>query len=294
MKILVTGKGGQVGRALCALLGPQARAVDRTQLDLSRPEELPGKLESLWASEPFGAVINAAAYTQVDLAEKEEELAHRVNAESPGILARFSASRGIPFIHYSTDYVFNGEGNSPWKVEDPTSPLNAYGRGKLEGEKKIAQAGGKWLIFRTSWVYDAEGKNFLRTMLKLAQERETLRIVSDQMGAPTYAPHLAQATLVALRNAQETAPFPSGVYHLCSGGTTSWHGFAQAIFEEARKNGFSLKVGEVLAIRSEDFPTPARRPRNSRMDTSKARNVLGAQLPDWEEGMRECLREVKK
>ncbi len=291
--LLVLGANGQVGRALTTLLGPRAIALGRAQADLSRPSELIEQIEAALRERAvpvntLGAVINAAAYTQVDRAESEEATALAVNAESPGLVARWCEDRGIPFVHYSTDYVFLGEGNVPWRESDATGPLSAYGRTKLEGERRVAEAGGKHLIFRTSWVYDRDGKNFLNTMLRLRAERDVLRVVADQFGAPTYAPHLAQATLAALENARGASRFPSGVYHLCGAGETTWHGFACAIFEAAERAGrhFSGPC-RVEAIQTEEFPTPARRPRNSRMDCGKAARELGVRMPEWREGLRD-------
>ena len=269
--ILILGATGQVGRALTALLGPdKCRALTRSEARLDHPEELATRLDRLKPS----AIINAAAYTAVDLAEKEKDSARTINALAPGVLARWCAEHDIPFIHYSTDYVFSGEGDRPWQELDPIAPLNTYGATKAEGESRIAAAGGKWLIFRTSWVYDADGKNFLNTMLRFGAERETLRVVADQHGAPTYAPHLARATLQALEKALQLPVFPSGIYHLCNSGETTWHTFAQAIFEKARALQIPLKVQSVDAISSAEFPTPARRPSNSRMDLSKIRNTF--------------------
>lgn len=299
--IWILGANGQVGSALSQLLGSQALAFDRKKVDLGQPDSLEATLDALLKSDGKGippqALINAAAYTQVDRAEQETELAQAVNGRSPGILAQWCLKHGIPLVHYSTDYVFPGTGERPWTEEDVTSPLNAYGASKLAGEKEIARimnpAAGKWLVFRTSWVYDATGKNFLRTMLRLGHDREELKVVADQFGAPTYAPHLAQATLEALENAQKAKSFPSGIYHFCNTGATTWHGFAERIFSEAAKRGVPrnapLKVKRVLPIRSEEFPTPAERPRNSRMNTDKAFQNLGVRLPDWQIGLDQCL-----
>lgn len=286
--ILITGSTGQVGRALVELAGERCIGLDRSQLDLSQPERLASCLEQ-WNP---AAVINAAAYTQVDQAEKEEELARTINGEAPGVIARWCAARGIPFVHFSTDYVFAGNGERPWTEEDAVAPLNAYGRSKLEGEQQVAAAGGRYLIFRTSWVYDATGKNFVTTMLRLARERETLNVVADQHGAPTYAPQLAAATLTALEQAQSLAQFPSGIYHLCHSGETTWHGFAEAIFAAARGRGLDLKVQTVGAIPSSAYPVPAKRPENSRLNTAKAQQVLGVRLPDWHVGLSECMKHL--
>jgi dTDP-4-dehydrorhamnose reductase len=292
-KVLITGCKGQVGRALTQLLGDQAIPVDRTRVDLSRPDQLLEALNS-FSTTPV-AVINAAAYTQVDRAESEKELAEAINGRSPGILAQWCASHGIPLIHYSTDYVFSGEGDTPWRETDPTSPLNAYGASKLKGEELISKLGKKWLIFRTSWVYDATGHNFLRTMLRLGSEREELKVVGDQFGAPTYAPHLARATLQALEKTLSISSenFPSGVYHLCNTGVTTWHGFAEEIFRQARTRNLpspgGLKIQRLLSIKTEDYPTPAKRPGNSRLNTDQAISKLGVRLPEWQQGLSECL-----
>lgn len=284
-RILVLGAGGQVGRALKELLNSRAIILGREEADLSQPE----RLESILASHAPSAIINAAAYTQVDKAEEEKELAFTVNAEAPSIIARYCLEREIPFIHYSTDYVFNGEGDEPWQEEDQTAPLNTYGASKLAGEEAIAAVGGNYLIFRTSWVYDGQGKNFLNTMLRLGATKEELSIVADQFGAPTYAPHLADATLKALNHAQAKPVFPSGIYHLCHGGVTSWHGFATQIFERASRLGMKLTVKKVNAIPSSAYPTPAKRPHNSRLDCAKAKDILDIRLPAWEVGLNACM-----
>jgi dTDP-4-dehydrorhamnose reductase len=196
-------------------------------------------------------------------------------------------------VHYSTDYVFPGTGTRAWSEDDETAPLNVYGESKLAGEQGIAAAGGRYMVFRTSWVYDAVGKNFLRTMLRLGADRETLRVVADQHGAPTYAPQLAQGTLEALNCAESEEQFPSGIYHLCNGGETTWHDFAQSIFDAARSRGWNLKVQNVEAVASSAYPTPARRPMNSRLNNSKAQRVLGVQLPHWQDGLNACLDQLQ-
>ncbi len=279
--ILIIGSNGQVGHALMEL-AENAIGVTRQEIDLEKIQFFPQE-SGLRPS----AIINAAAYTAVDKAEEEEIRAHQINAIAPGILAAYCKDQGIPFVHYSTDYVFDGSGDTYWKETDPVNPLSAYGRTKLAGERKIAEVGGDYLIFRTSWVYDETGKNFLNTMLRLGGEREELRVVNDQTGAPTYARHLAVATLQALKNAQKAPRFPSGVYHLSAGGKTTWHGFAEAIFSEAKE----MKVKKVIGIPSSEYPTPAKRPLNSRLDCSKAAQVLGVTLPDWRQGLKECMEQ---
>jgi len=285
---IVLGATGQLGQALTALLKTRCIGLTRSQLDLSQPSHLISYLDSLRPS----SVINAAAYTQVDKAEEDEDQAFIINGEAPGLLARWCAKSGVPFVHFSTDYVFPGTGVRPWTETDAVAPLNAYGRTKAEGEKQIAAAGGRWLILRTSWVYSRTGKNFLTTILHLAKEREVLNIVDDQYGSPTYAHDLAEATLEALERASSAREFPTGIYHVCNGGETTWHGFAKAIIEEARVMDVSLKVKTINAIPTAAYQTPARRPMNCRLDTAKARSVLGLALPDWRSGLADCMKSL--
>jgi len=279
--ILVLGARGQVGSAISGLLKGKCIGWDSATADLSSPESIARALEGVSPS----AIINAAAYTQVDKAETERALAMAVNATAPGILAAWCAKRGIPFVHYSTDYVFDGSGALPRDEAASPHPLNIYGESKLAGEKAVAAAGGKYLIFRTSWVYDETGQNFLNTMLRLGAEREELRVVADQHGAPTYAGHLAAATLKAL----EIPNFTPGIYHLCNGGETTWHGFAESIFANARQHGQSLAVKRVIPITSAEYPTPAVRPLNSRLSCLKAKELLGLAMPAWQEGLNACM-----
>ena len=273
--ILVLGATGQVGKAWLSLLGLQGGGLSHSQFDLADPSGFSSLLKQL---NPC-AVVNAAAYTSVDLAESNPALAFKINGESPGILAHECAQLHIPFIHYSTDYIFSGEGNRPWLEEDPAEPLSAYGRSKLEGEKRILDAGGSHLIFRTSWVYDSTGKNFLTMMLQLGKEKEALRVVADQWGAPTYAPHLAKASLQALLAALHMPAFPSGIYHLCHRGETSRNLFATAIFDLARKKGIPLRIETVEPIPTSSYPTPAKRPLNCRLNLEKVKRILGVELP---------------
>ena len=282
--LLVIGGRGQLARSLYQLR-PDALFLDRNVMDLAHPEDVAEVLERYDAS----AVINAAAYTQVDQAEIEEGLATRINAGSPTAMAIYCASRNIPFIHFSTDYVFNGSGETAWKENDIPQPLNAYGRSKLAGEEAITHIGGNYLIFRTSWVYDATGKNFFNTILRLSKEREELSIINDQYGAPTYAPHLGYYALSALEKAGTDAVFPSGIYHLCNAGVTTWYHFACKIVDFARKEGKNLKVNTMKPISSSEYITPAARPRNSRLDCTKLASVFGVQMPDWEQGLKECI-----
>lgn len=297
--ILLTGPSGQVGSAFLKLLPTgDVLPISRADLDLSRPDEIPERLNRIVAdlppSQKIRAFIHPAAYTAVDQAETDRDVARRVNAEAPGAIARWCAGRGIPMIHFSTDYVFDGSGTHPWKESDPTGPVSIYGRTKQEGEEQVQAAGGKHLIFRTSWVYAPKGKNFVLTMLKLGVERDSLRVVADQIGAPTYAPDIARAALDALTAAEAKPTFPTGVYHLCNSGETSWHGFATRIFDLARSAGFPLRVQSVDPISTADFPTPARRPSNSRMDCSLLERTFDVRLRPWDSALSECLQEIQK
>jgi len=285
MSVLILGKTGQVGSELMRLLGDAAFGLDSRELDLLSSDAVQ-KLDSLVPGD-LRALINAAAYTKVDLAEGEGAAdSRRLNAELPGELAHWCKGRGIPFIHYSTDYVFDGSGDAPRAEGEQTAPLNAYGRDKLAGEQAVAASGAQHLIFRTSWVYSADGKNFFNTMLRLMHEREELQVVCDQVGAPTYAPDLAVATLEALRRLEGGAPV--GIYHLCNAGHTSWHAFAEAILTLARSKDSGIKCERIQPIVTASYPTPAIRPLNSRLDCSKVGVLLGIALPHWEQGLKEC------
>ena len=287
-RYLILGANGQVGQALNAAIDDENVVIlGREQADFADPEALRTLIMRI--SPEY--ILNGVAYTAVDKAESEEDLATTINATSVRVLAECAKELDIPLIHYSTDYVFDGAGDAPRNENAPTAPLNAYGRSKLAGERAIAEVGCKHLIFRTSWVYDAYGKNFLNTMLKLGSEREELRVVADQIGAPTYARHIAQASLDALHHAMKMDIFPSGIYHLCNAGKTSWHGFAEAIFASAKKRKMRIKVERILPIPASDYPTPAARPHNSRLDCSKLRDVLGVTLPDWREGLELAMDE---
>lgn len=302
-QVLLLGKNGQVGRHLAALLGQKALAAGSSDIDFLKP--LAAQLDAFAGEKSVAAVINAAAYTQVDLTETEgRQDAMRINAAAPGELAAWCKQRDIPLVHYSTDYVFDGSGQMPRKEDEPAAPLNAYGQSKLEGEWAIMQQGGKYLIFRTSWIYDAKGKNFLLTMLRLMKERETLNVVDDQIGAPTYAAHLARATIEGLERAMAMQPFPGGVYHLCNAGQVSWCGFAQAIFMLARQaESMEYEAGaeagrpaiicqQIKPIPTSAYPAPAKRPGNSRLDIAKAQQVLGIVMPSWEQGLQECFEKI--
>ena len=289
MNILLTGKNGQVGWELQRALLPLGRvaAFGHGELDLADPGAVRRKLDEVRPE----VVVNAAAYTAVDKAESEPEQANAVNAAAPALLAQEAARRGALLIHYSTDYVYDGAKAAPYVESDKTNPLGAYGRSKLAGEEGIRASGCDHLIFRTSWVYAARGANFLRTILRLAAEREELRIVMDQIGAPTWARLIAEATALALRQAlaeRRHGRFESGLFHLACAGETSWHGFASAIV--ASRSG--LRVKTVTPITTAYYPLPAPRPANSRLDTSAFRARFGLALPDWRDCLPLCLEEL--
>lgn len=276
MNILLLGKTGQVGFELHRTLAPLGAIIapGRAELDLADEQAVDAYLQSC---QP-GLIVNAAAWTAVDLAEEQPAAAHRLNAGLPAQLAKYSAEQGAFLVHYSSDYVYPGNGIEPWQETSATGPLSVYGQTKLEGDQTIAQSGGKHLIFRTSWVYSARGNNFMKTMLRLAKGKTELNIVADQIGAPTPARLIAQITAMAIRS-----NIPSGVYHLAPTGETSWHGFAQEIFRLAKEQGEHLTMGPENAnpIPTSDYPTPARRPLNSRMALKKLEAALNIQLPDW-------------
>lgn len=296
MRILLLGKDGQVGWELQRALAPlgQLLALGPTGQhtlsgDLSQPESVAATVRSF---EP-DVVVNAAAYTAVDRAESEPEVARIINAIAPGMLATEAAALGAWMIHYSTDYVFDGSGTAPWTELDPVGPLNVYGRTKLEGEELIRASGCRHLILRTSWVYAARGNNFARTMLRLAAERDSLTVIDDQIGAPTGAELLADVTAHSLGIAR-TRPEKSGTYHVAAGGETSWYGYACHVIAFARAAGRPVKV-EADAIRpvaTSAFPTAARRPLNSRLATAKLQRTFGLALPDWTSGVDRALAEL--
>lgn len=273
MRILLTGRNGQVGWELLKALAPlgELTALGRAELDLRDAGRI---REAVRASNP-DVIVNAAAYTAVDKAESEREAAFAVNAGAPGVLAAEAKRSGALLVHYSTDYVFDGAKPAPYVEEDEPNPVNAYGASKLAGERAIAASGCRYLILRTSWVYGPRGANFYLTMLRLARERPALRVVDDQVGAPTSSLAIARATAQLLR------PGVHGLYHLSAAGKTSWCGFARAILKGA---GIATPV---VGIRTEDYPTPAKRPRNSRLECSKLRKETGVALAPWEEGLAE-------
>ncbi|MEP7101533.1 MAG: dTDP-4-dehydrorhamnose reductase [Burkholderiales bacterium] len=296
MKILLLGKNGQVGWELQRALGVLGEVValdfdspGPLRADFSDPESLAATVRAVAPQ----IIVNAAAHTAVDKAESEPEFARALNATSPAVLAREAAALGAWLMHYSTDYVFDGSGSTPWREDSPTGPLSVYGATKLEAEEAIRASGCKHLIFRTSWVYAARGGNFAKTMLKLAKERDKLTVIDDQIGSPTGADLLADLTAQALRLAL-ARPELGGTYHAVAAGETSWHGYARHVIEFARAAGQPIKVAPdaILAVPTSAFPTPAKRPGNSRMNTEKLRGAFGLTLPSWQAGVERMLTEV--
>jgi dTDP-4-dehydrorhamnose reductase len=297
MRILLLGGTGQVGHALRHRLAPLGELVVTTRdgrladgsdceaLDLGEPERIAPLVGRIGPD----VVVNATAYTAVDRAESERGLAMRINAEAPGQLARACARLGATLVHYSTDYVFDGTATEPYREDHPTAPLGAYGESKLAGEQAIGTSGARYLILRTAWVYGLHGHNFLRTMLRVGAERDELRVVADQVGSPTPAWLIADVTRRLL--AQGTG-MPEGVRHLVADGATSWHGFAEAIFEDASARGWLPRPPRVMPISTTDYPTPARRPAYSVLDTALLRADLGTPLPHWRQALSLTLAEA--
>jgi dTDP-4-dehydrorhamnose reductase len=298
MKILLLGKNGQVGWELQRSLAPLGEliALDRHSTaadggcgDLSQLDAL---RQTVLALRP-DVIVNAAAHTAVDKAESETELARTLNALAPGVLAEAAHRVGALLVHYSTDYVFNGSGTTPWLEADATGPLSVYGQTKLDGERAIQASGCRHLIFRTSWVYAARGGNFAKTMLRLAADRPRLTVIDDQFGAPTGADLIADVTAHAIRQAQQN-PGCNGVYHLAAAGETSWNGYARFVIDTARtlKPSLALAVQDVAPVPTSAFPTPATRPLNSRLNTAQLQRTFGLVLPDWQRGVRRMLSEI--
>ncbi|ADU34990.1 dTDP-4-dehydrorhamnose reductase [Variovorax paradoxus] len=295
MKLLLLGKGGQVGWELQRSLAPLGELValdfDSTDFnaDFSRPEQL---AETVLKVRP-DVIVNAAAHTAVDKAESEPDFARKLNATSPGVVAEAAQQIGALMVHYSTDYVFDGSGSKPWKEDDATGPLSIYGSTKLEGEQLVAKHCARHLIFRTSWVYAARGGNFAKTMLRIAKERDKLTVIDDQFGAPTGAELLADITAHAIRATLQD-PSKAGLYHAVAGGVTTWHGYARFVIEQAKAAGVELKAGPeaVEPVPTTAFPTPAKRPHNSRLDTTKLQSTFGLVLPEWQSGVARMLRET--
>jgi dTDP-4-dehydrorhamnose reductase len=302
VRLLLLGRNGQVGWELQRSLAPlgEVIALDRHSTlpdggsgDLADAEGLRAAVRSLRPD----VIVNAAAFTAVDRAEKEPELARSINAVAPGVLAEAAQAAGAWLVHYSTDYVFDGSGSAPWSEEDPTGPLSVYGSTKLEGEQRIAAACQRHLILRTSWVFAARGSNFAKTMLRLAAERERLTVIDDQHGAPTGAELIADVTALVLRQlaAQGLASSAgAGTYHLAAAGETTWNGYARFVLETARelRPDRLLKAVEVTPVPTSEFPLPARRPLNSRLDTRRLCSTFNLALPPWQQGVRRMLTEI--
>lgn len=309
LKILLIGKTGQVGADLAALLPSLGEVVglDRNELDLRKLDEIRGRILEARPN----VIVNAAGYTAVDQAETDEDLAIAINAKAPAVMAEAAKQIGAALVHYSTDYVFDGLKGAPYTEEDAANPINAYGRTKLEGERAIQAAGVPHLIFRCSWVYATRGKNFLLSILRLATEREELRIVRDQKGAPTWSREIAAATARVLRqlfNATDAARSierATGIYHMTAAGETTWYDFARAILEEAAfiptttpwfasaTQGRPLIAKRVVPIATSEYPTPARRPPYSVLSNARLSNAFGLQLPEWRAQLREAFRETE-
>ncbi len=295
MNILLLGKGGQVGWELqrsLSVLG-QVTALDFDSQDhcgdFANPEGVRDTVRRLRPQ----VIVNAAAHTAVDKAESEPELARLLNATTPGVVAEEAARLGAWLVHYSTDFVFDGSGTRPWVETDTPAPLSVYGSTKLEGEQRIQQSGCQHLILRTSWVYAARGGNFAKTMLRLGQERERLTVIDDQWGAPTGADLLADVTAHAIRHLQ-AQPQDGGLYHCVAAGETTWHSYAKYVLEYANKAQAAMKIiaKEVAPVPTSAFPTPAKRPHNSRLDTARLQAAFGLQLPHWQTGVARMLAEI--
>lgn len=302
MHILLLGKGGQVGWELQRALAPLGRvtALDREspgpaeapelRADFSQPEQVAALVRAIRPD----VIVNAAAHTAVDKAESEPDLARALNATTPGLIAQVAAELGALLVHYSTDYVFDGSGTAPRDETAATGPLSVYGRTKLEGEQAIQASGCRHLIFRTSWVYAARGGNFAKTMLRLAAERDQLKVINDQIGAPTGADLLADVTAHTIRTVAGGRHELLGLYHLVAGGETSWFDYARFVIEWARERGQPIRVAPeaIEALPTSGYPTPAQRPLNSRLDTRKLREGFGLTLPPWQHGVERMLTEI--
>jgi dTDP-4-dehydrorhamnose reductase len=297
MKLLLTGPNGQVGFELRRALAPlgEVIALDRSRCDLTDPESLRAAIREACPD----IIVNPAAYTAVDKAESDETTARAVNAIAPGIIGKEAARLRALVIHYSTDYVYDGTKEAPYLESEPTNPLSVYGRTKLEGEQALTASGARHLIFRTSWVYGVHGANFLKTILRLAREREELRIVADQFGAPTGAALIADATAQVIGQFLRTDKkenFPSGIFHLTASGATSWHEYAVLIAQRAQAAGILLKLkpDRIQPIPASDYPVPAPRPQNSRLDCGLLQSAFGIRLPRWDIGLEHALEVIVK
>lgn len=295
MKILVTGKNGQVGFELMKTLAPLGRVVgvDVKECDLSQSAAIEALLDKVSPD----IIVNPAAYTAVDKAESEPTIAHAVNAQAPKILARYAARHNIPIIHFSTDYVFDGNKEGAYLEDDAANPASVYGKTKWLGEEAVRKMAAKHVIIRTSWVFGSHGVNFLKTMLKLAQERDKLSIVSDQVGAPTSAGLLAEATAQIIKELLEPGAYKKyGTYHVVAKGETSWYGYAKLVVEKANALGLSTKISadQIKPIKTSEYPVPAPRPANSRLDTTKVRSVFSVRLPTWQSEVEKVVKILLK
>lgn len=281
--VLIFGRTGQIGWELQQVLPTLGKvvALGRSEIDLANPEAIRQVIRDLSPQ----IIVNAAAYTTVDKAESEQEIALTLNGKAPAVMAEEAKRLGSIFVHYSTDYVYDGESQRPYLESDTTGPLNVYGRSKLAGDHAVEMIGGSYLILRTSWVYGMRGHNFLQTMLKLAKERDYLKIVADQVGAPTWSRLIAQATADMLTACNQDTRW--GTYHLTCGGQTSWHGFAESIFERVKRQG--LRAPQLTAIKSSEYASPAQRPKNSVLSNEKVAQAFGVRLPSWDVGLSMCL-----
>ena len=285
LKLLVFGRTGQVATALQALAGPAliVEALGRDRADLTDPDACAARI----AGTDADVVINAAAYTAVDKAEEEEALATVINGDAPGAMARACAARQLPFLHISTDYVFDGSGDRPWREDDPVAPLGAYGRSKLAGERQVAAAGGNWVVLRTAWVFSAHGSNFVKTMLRVGAQRDALSVVDDQIGGPTAAADIA-AALTTIARAFAAGDGVSGIFHFAGGPAVSWCGFAGAIFQRAGL----VPAPTVTPITTADWPTPAASPKNSALDCARIGAAYAISQPTWPEALDSVIREI--
>jgi dTDP-4-dehydrorhamnose reductase len=287
--ILVTGGTGQLAAALATLGRERVQRVGRPAFDFDRPETI----EATFGAVAPGLVVNAAAYTAVDKAESDSVAAYRANRDGPEALARLCAAAGIPLIHVSTDYVFDGEKPSPYVETDAVGPRSVYGASKLAGEMAVLASGARTIILRTAWVYAAGGHNFVRTMLRLGQTRDAVSVVADQHGCPTAAADLAAAILAIARRIEVDGwnDIRSGIFHAAGTGETTWHGFAMAVFKEASRHGAKIPAS-VASITTAEYPTPARRPANSRLDCTRLADAFGIRLPDWHDSLARTVDEI--